>query len=85
MKTNEISTLPISLQSLLNAREALKQQLIAVDGAIDQVSDTLEVGDSIGLPDGRIIEKVDNFALTNTVFRPARVRRFELKEVKQTR
>lgn len=72
-QTKEILARVIEIQRELDIRKALYDEL-------DMLTEQLVAeGFQAGGIDGSIITMVDNFADKNTVFRPAGVKRFELK------
>ena len=68
--------------AFLEARENGKAEYARADDLLEELVGLLEVGETVTLPDGREIALVDQFADRAVVWKPAGVRRFELKELK---
>lgn len=76
-----------NLQALLARAVQIKAQLEAVKPLYDELEQVtlsivnahLAAGAEATVPTGHVVQVVDNFAGANTVFRPAAVKRFELK------
>lgn len=72
-QTRAILARVIQIQAELDVRKALYDEL-------DMLTLQLQAEDFAGAQlDGFIVTLVDNFAVSNTAFRPAGVKRFELK------
>lgn len=72
-----------TLAAEVERRKALgKKHYQASDDLLDQLLAVAPCGTVLTKPNGKKVKVIDNFAEKNKVFRPAGVRRFDLKEVK---
>ena len=70
-----------AVQTLLALKEQFKDVQAGIQLKLTKISELMSVGETVEVDDATY-ELKDNFADTNTVFRPACVHRFDIVEVK---
>lgn len=71
--------LSVMATALLRARDAGKEAYARADELLDQLIHLGGPGAKIPIAGGQLVEIVDNFADRSVVWKPAGVRRFDLK------
>jgi len=67
------------LRALLKARSQGKEQYALADKLLDEVVGAMKPGEAVDIGGGRTATLVDQFADRAVVWKPAGVRRFEIK------
>ena len=68
-------------RNLIDLKEEFKRVQTAIKDQLAELAQTMTPGETVEVDD-TVYEWKDNFADTNTVFRPACVHRFDLAELK---